>query len=204
MVHPEYRTYQREPENITSDSLTPVYPATEGITPGRLRKLVLEVLERELLRVEEYLPTEILAQHQLMPLADALRSLHTPSADDDLVALAEQRHPAQQRLALEELLAHHLALFKLKQKRARHASPEITPSGRSWPRLRQVLGFELTSAQQRVIADIQADFARKQPALRLIQGDVGCGKTVVAAAAALDAVDSGHQVAIRAPTEVRS
>ncbi len=202
MVHPEYRTHQLEPDDITSDSLTPVYPATEGITPVRIRKLILEVLERELQHVKEYLPTEILDRHHFMPLAEALRSLHTPGADDDLVALAEQRHPAQQRLALEELLAHHLALFKLKQKRASYASPYITPSGTSWPRLRQSLGFELTLAQQRVIADIQADFARKQPALRLIQGDVGCGKTVVAAAAALDAVDSGHQVAIMAPTEL--
>jgi len=202
MVHPEYRVYSSEPENITSDALTPVYPVTEGVTHARIRKLILAVLDRELQQVEELLPPEVLAQHHFMPLADALRTLHTPRADDDLLALAEQRHPAQHRLALEELLAHHLALRKLKQKRAVHAAPHITKTGESWSRLRPGLGFDLTAAQIRTISEIEQDFDLSRPALRLIQGDVGCGKTVVAAAAALQAVDSGYQVAIMAPTEL--
>ncbi|MCP4010867.1 MAG: ATP-dependent DNA helicase RecG, partial [Proteobacteria bacterium] len=202
MVHPEYRVYSSEPENISSDTLTPVYPVTEGITHARIRKLILAVLDVELQQVEELLPPEMLAQHHFMPLADALRTLHTPRANDDLSALSEQRHPAQHRLALEELLAHHLALRKLKQKRAVHAAPHITNRGESWNRLRPGLGFDLTAAQIRAISEIEQDFSLSRPALRLIQGDVGCGKTVVAAAAALQAVDSGYQVAIMAPTEL--
>jgi ATP-dependent DNA helicase RecG len=202
MVHPEYRVYQLEPEDITSDTLTPVYPITEGVTHARIRKLVLAVLDSELDAVKELLPPTVLAQHQFMPLAEALRTLHTPHADDDLTALAEQRHPAQKRLALEELLAHHLALRKLKQKRAVYAAPSISTIGPSWTTLKKSLGFRLTNAQNRAIYEIEQDFKKSQPALRLIQGDVGCGKTIVAAAAALHAVDSGYQVAIMAPTEL--
>lgn len=202
MVHPEYRTYALEPDDVTEASLTPVYPSTDGVTPGRLRKLILEALELELRRVEDYLPTELLRQYRFPPLETALRCLHTPSPEDDLESLAQQRHPAQQRLALEELLAHHLALHRLKQERRMHPAPEISPAGGSWKRFIRALDFDLTAAQGRVVEEIQADLARGQPAMRLVQGDVGCGKTVVAAAAALDAVDSGCQVAIMAPTEL--
>ena len=202
MVHPEYRVHALEPQDISSDTLTPVYPVTEGVTAARIRKLILTVLDSDLDQVEELLPKSLLDSHRLMPLKDALRTLHTPGPDDDLSALAEQSHPAQQRLALEELLAHHLALREIKQRRAQHAAPEIIPGGVSWPALQRQLGFELTGAQQRAINDIQLDFASARPALRLIQGDVGCGKTIVAAAAALQAVDSGFQVAIMAPTEL--
>jgi len=202
MVHPEYRVFASEPENITSDALTPVYPVTEGVTLARIRKLILTVLDTELQHVKELLPPALLEQQHCMPLADALRTLHTPRADDDLIALAEQRHPAQKRLALEELLAHHLALRKLKRQRAVLAAPLISNTGQSWGRLKLQLGFSLTDAQQRAVADIEHDFSLSRPALRLIQGDVGCGKTVVAAAAALHAIDAGYQVAIMAPTEL--
>ena len=202
MVHPEYRVYAQEPLNITSDALTPVYPVTEGVTHARIRKLILAVLDTELAQVKELLPTVILEKHQFMPLADALRILHTPRVDDDLAALAEQRHPAQQRLALEELLAHHLALRKLKKQRAEFAAPRVSNTGSSWDRLKLGLGFDLTGAQQRAIAEIEQDFAQQRPSLRLIQGDVGCGKTLVAAAAAMQVADSGYQVAIMAPTEL--
>ena len=202
MVHPEYRVYASRPETITEEALTPVYPLTEGITHARIRKLILSVLDSELQKVEELLPVELLEEHRFMPLAEALRTLHTPRADDDLRALATQTHPAQQRLALEELLAHHLALRQLKAQRNAYSAPEIHSHGRSWPALRQSLGFSLTGAQNRAISDIEQDFGRGRPTLRLVQGDVGCGKTVVAAAAALHAVDSGYQVAIMAPTEL--
>lgn len=202
MVHPEYRVHSVEPEDITSEALTPVYPVTEGVTHSRIRKLILTVLETELQQVEELLPPPLLQAHQFMPLARALRILHTPEPDDDLAALAEQSHPAQKRLALEELLAHHLALRVLKNKRKYHAAPAIRPDGHSWPALEQQLGFELTGAQQRAITEIEQDFAQSRPALRLVQGDVGCGKTIVAAAAALKLIDSGYQVAIMAPTEL--
>lgn len=202
MVHPEYRVHAIEPENITSEALTPVYPVTEGVTHSRIRNLILAVLETELRQVEELLPLSLLEAHQFMPLAEALRILHTPRPEDDLAALAEQSHPAQKRLALEELLAHHLALRALKKKRSLHAAPLVRADGRSWPAMEKQLGFELTGAQQRAISEIEQDFAQSRPALRLVQGDVGCGKTVVAAAAALKLVDSGYQVAIMAPTEL--
>jgi len=202
MVHPEYRVHAGEPEDITSDALTPVYPVTEGVTHARIRKLILAVLDTELQQVQELLPPELLRAHQFMPLAVALRTLHTPGPDDDLAALAEQSHPAQQRLALEELLAHHLALREIKNKRSLHSAPVIQPDSPSWPALEKSLGFELTGAQQRAVTDIEQDFSRARPALRLVQGDVGCGKTIVAAAAALHLVDSGYQVAIMAPTEL--
>jgi len=202
MVHPEYRVFASEPEKITSDALTPVYPVTEGVTAARIRKLILAVLDTELQHVKELLPPALLEQQHFMPLAEALRTLHTPRADDDLIALAEQQHPAQKRLALEELLAHHLALRKLKRQRATLAAPSISSTGQSWDRLKLQLSFSLTHAQKRAVADIEQDFSLSRPALRLIQGDVGCGKTVVAAAAALHAVDAGHQVAIMAPTEL--
>jgi len=202
MVHPEYRVHAVEPEDITSEALTPVYPVTEGVTHPRIRKLILTVLETELQQVEELLPPPLLEVHQFMPLAEALRTLHTPRPDDDLAALAEQSHPAQKRLALEELLAHHLALRALKKKRSLHAAPAIRLDGHSWPALERQLGFALTGAQQRAITEIEQDFTLSRPALRLVQGDVGCGKTIVAAAAALQAVDSGYQVAIMAPTEL--
>jgi ATP-dependent DNA helicase RecG len=177
MVHPEYRVYAEEPKNITSDALTPVYPVTEGVTHARIRKLILAVLDSELAQVKELLPPVILEKYQFMPLADALRILHTPGADDDLAALASHRHPAQQRLAMEELLAHHLALRKLKLQRAELAAPRISNTGSSWDRLKFGLAFELTGAQLRAIDEIEQDFTLLRPALRLIQGDVGCGKT---------------------------
>ncbi len=202
MIHPEYQVHAIEPEDVTSDSLTPVYPLTEGITHTRMRKLILAVLKAELSQVEELLPDSILGEQRFMPLADALRTLHTPQPDDDLAALAERRHPAQQRLALEELLAHHLALRKLKQKRIAQNAPLIQTNGKSWPALQKSLGFALTNAQLRAIAEIEQDFTEARPTLRMIQGDVGCGKTIVAAAAALHVVDADYQVAIMAPTEL--
>ena len=204
MAHPEYRAHALEPDEseITSDALTPVYPLTEGITHARIRKLILSVLASDLKQVEELLPTDILNATQFMPLAEALQILHTPKPEDDLSALAEFTHPAQQRLAMEELLAHHLALRDIKLKRAGDAAPSIHLNGVAWPKLLQSLPFSLTAAQARAVKDIEADFKSDRPALRLIQGDVGCGKTIVAAAAALHVVDSGFQVAIMAPTEL--
>ncbi len=202
MTHPEYRVHATEPEDVTSDVLTPVYPLTEGIGHARIRKLILTVLSSELEVVEELLPPSFLQSADLMPLAQALRTLHTPQADDDLAALAAHNHPAQKRLALEELLAHHLALRALKQKRAQHAAPSIGVLGKLWPTLNRSLDFQLTRAQRRAIGEIEQDFGRARPALRLVQGDVGCGKTIVAAATALHVVDSGFQVAIMAPTEL--
>lgn len=202
MTHPEYSVFETEPPRVTSDTLTPVYPLTDGISQARIRRLIIDVLDAQLGEVQELLPEIIRKRFQLLPLTHALRTLHTPTCDDDLLALAEFRHPAQQRLALEELLAHHLALRAVKLQRVATKAPKIKTSGLSWPALKQNLPFQLTTAQLRAITEIETDFKASSPTLRLVQGDVGCGKTIVAVAAALHVVDSGFQTAIMAPTEL--
>ena len=137
-----------------------------------------------------------------MSLTKALQTVHNPPTDCDADALKDGIHPACQRLALEELLAHQLAFHQLRQKRQREHGPLITDTGKSWGLLKNRLDFELTGAQIRVIDEIQDDLSRQYPVMRLVQGDVGSGKTIVSAAAALQTIDSGYQVALMAPTEL--
>lgn len=202
MVHPEYRVFQAEPPALTEDSLTPVYPTTEGIGPILMRKLVDQVLAHHLDDLVELLPPQILSEFGLMPLRTAVSIAHEPPPDSDTRSLMAGDHVAQQRLVLEELLAHHLALHQLKRRRLVDLAPMLERPGPSWPKLMKLLGFELTGAQQRVIQEILEDLTKPNPCLRLVQGDVGSGKTVVAAAAALRAIDNGFQVALMAPTEL--
>ncbi|HUO82141.1 MAG TPA: ATP-dependent DNA helicase RecG [Gammaproteobacteria bacterium] len=202
MIHPDYRVVApgaAPPE----ESLTPVYPATEGLQQGRLRRLTalaLEILDRH--GLEELLPAELRSPLDLPPLADAVRTLHRPPPDASLEELAAGRHPAQRRLAFEELLAQHLCLRALRRRMQRERAPALAGDGRLRQRFLTGLGFVLTPAQQRVTAEIRADLVRPRPMLRLLQGDVGSGKTVVAALAAIEAVESGCQAAIMAPTEL--
>jgi len=204
MVHPEYRLHAERPQCVTEDALTPIYPSTEDLGAATLRKLVGRALESELGDLQECLPEAVRRRFDLMPLAAALRAVHRPPPDADTAALLGGAHPAQRRLALEELLAHHLALFEMRaQRRARNATP-FTAARRSWEKLKPQLGFELTAAQRRVIGEILADLRAETPAMRLLQGDVGSGKTVVAAAAALHAIDANCQAALMAPTELLS
>ena len=202
MVHPEYKIFQQQPNLAMQESLTAVYPSTEGVGPVTIRKLVDQALDRHLDNLQEILPAAVQNEFGLMPLSEALLTAHRPRPDADTEALLNGTHAAQQRLALEELLAHHLALNRLRQRRYRECAPKITAAGRSWNRLVKALNFDLTAAQLRVIKALLCDMAKGQPMLRLVQGDVGSGKTVVAAAAALHAIDSGFQVALMAPTEL--
>jgi len=203
IVHPEYRRADAPDTQALQDALTPVYPATAGIPQGRLRNLTAQALaalgDGEL---PDWLPAELQRELRLPDLREALRYVHRPPPDARLDELEAGRHPAQRRLAFEELLAHQLTLRQLRNEIRRDPAWPIAPEGELAARLLAAVGFALTTAQQRVAREIRADLAIAHPMLRLVQGDVGSGKTVVAAMAALDAVEAGHQAALMAPTEL--
>ena len=202
MVHPEYRRLASTPEPL-DDRLTPIYPLTEGTTQGRVRAMVDRALRKYAAAgATDLLPQRIVEQLQLPTLMDALRFVHRPPVGTSLADLAAGRHPAQRRLAFEELLAHQLSLQLLKRTiQSEPAAPQTDEAGLE-ARFVAALPFALTGAQRRVLAEIDADLTQRRPMVRLVQGDVGCGKTVVAAAAAARAIGSGGQVALMAPTEL--
>ena len=202
IVHPEYRHITALSEPLPQ-TLTPIYPATEGLTQGRLRMLVdraLRSLGPE--SVTELLPEALLERLRLPSLREALEFMHRPPVGTALAELTSGVHPAQRRLAFEELLAHHLSLMELRRRSRRDAATPLPDGAGLESRLLQALPFLLTAAQQRVLLEVDQDLARAQPMARLVQGDVGCGKTVIAAASAARAIGSGAQVAFMAPTEL--
>ncbi|MFL6592391.1 MAG: ATP-dependent DNA helicase RecG [Luteimonas sp.] len=202
IVHPSYRVVDGGTESL-GEQLDPVYSAIEGIGPLTLRRLILLALERLPDDAAlELLPQSMLASLNLPSLRDALLVVHRPPHDADIGALMAGTHPAQQRLALEELLAHHLSLRRQRISMQRGGAVAFDGEGALAHRLRMALPFPLTGAQQRVFAELREDLARPVPMLRLVQGDVGSGKTVVAALAAMLAVEAGRQVALMAPTEL--
>ena len=203
MVHPSYQRIEAEDRGRIQDRLTPIYPAVEGLGAPNLRRLI----ERALMLVDpaampELLPDALRRRLGLPGLLQALRLAHAPPPGEDGAKLLSGEHPAQQRLAFEELLAHHLSLQRRRIAVRRQAAPALAGGGELVARLRSSLPFALTGAQERVFAQIRADLARPEPMLRLVQGDVGSGKTVVAALAALCAIGSGRQAALMAPTEL--
>ncbi|WP_417776672.1 ATP-dependent DNA helicase RecG [Stutzerimonas xanthomarina] len=203
IYHPEYRALTDNEPAPVEQTLTPIYPTTEGLTQQRLRQLTQQALARlGPHSLPDWLPDELTRDYRLAKLDEAIRYLHRPPPDADLEELAEGRHWAQHRLAFEELLTHQLSMQRLRESsRAQHAPP--LPAARELPkRYLQNLGFQPTGAQQRVGAEIAYDLAQNEPMLRLVQGDVGAGKTVVAALAALQALEAGYQVALMAPTEI--
>ncbi|MBB5883736.1 ATP-dependent DNA helicase RecG [Xanthomonas sp. F1] len=202
-VHPSYQILGEDDAAALGDRLDPVYPAVEGVGPATVRRLIGQALDR--LPEEaalELLPASLLAELGLPSLRSALLVAHRPPPQADLAALAAGLHPAQQRLALEELLAHHLSLRRQRIAMQCQPAPSLRSRGLLAKRLQQSLPFRLTGAQQRVFAQIRADLERPAPMLRLVQGDVGSGKTVVAALAAMLAVDKRKQAALAAPTEL--
>lgn len=203
IVHPDYRLLDAADEPALGQCLDPVYPELEGFRPATLRRLIglaLDWLPADAPR--ELLPPDWLADSGLPPLRQALLEVHRPPADADVARLLDGRHPAVRRLVLEELLAHHLSLRQQRLVARRARAPVIDPPGALVQALRARLPFRLTAAQERAFAQIRADLSRPQPMMRLVQGDVGSGKTVVAALAALLAVEQGMQVALAAPTEL--
>jgi ATP-dependent DNA helicase RecG len=203
IVHPEYKNADAPDTQAVQDALTPIYPATEGIQQGRLRNLTAQALaavsDGEL---PDWLPAEIQREMKLPGLREALQYVHRPPPDAKLAQLEQGRHPAQRRLAFEELLAHQLSLRQLRNEVRRDPAWPIAVPGKLAERLLATTGFTLTGAQRRVIGEIRRDIAIAHPMLRLVQGDVGSGKTIVAALAAADAVEADRQAALMAPTEL--
>jgi len=205
MVHPSYKRILNEQDEPVSDRLTPVYPSVEGLGQARWLKLsdqALALLEQKVLELEELLPSDLRGKLRMMSLEEAIRYIHRPPAGADVAALVERRHPAQQRLALEELLAHNLSMQQLHQRQRLFHAPVMDRPSELEHDFIQRLPFSLTAAQKRVIDEIHQDLALNHPMQRLVQGDVGSGKTVVAAMAAFRAMGNGYQTAITAPTEL--
>jgi ATP-dependent DNA helicase RecG len=202
IVHPSYRVLDAEPAAL-GEQLDPVYPAIEGIGPATLRRLIglaLDKLPDE--SALELLPQPLRAERQLPSLRASLLTVHRPPPDADVGRLLAGTHPAQRRLALEELLAHQLSLRRQRIALQQHRAVVCVNSQTLARRLLEALPFALTGAQQRVYAQLRDDLARAVPMQRLVQGDVGSGKTVVATLAALLAIEAGQQVALMAPTEL--
>ena len=203
MIHPEYRILRENQETVINESLTPIYPATEGVQQGRLRNLTDQALQ--LLSESpppELLPDSVTAKLGMPSLADAIHYLHRPPPDADVAQMTAGTHPCQQRLAFEELLAHYLSLRSLRALAATEDAIALTDGNEDVAGFVADLPFDLTGAQRRVVDDILADVAQAHPMMRLIQGDVGSGKTVVAAIACIKAIACGVQAAIMAPTEL--
>lgn len=203
MYHPEYDLRDEAGHLPLEQLLTPIYPATEGLTQPRLRTLALQALTwLDHYALAELLPEAVRAPLNQVSMAEAVRYLHQPPPTANVQTLMAGEHPFQQRLAFEELLAHHLSLLLLRRTSQADGAEPLQSS----PALQQAfmaqLGFSLTPAQRRVAQEIADDMAKPIPMLRLVQGDVGSGKTVIAALAALAAVASGKQAVIMAPTEI--
>ncbi|TVV44744.1 ATP-dependent DNA helicase RecG [Thalassolituus sp. C2-1] len=205
LYHPEYTRLEEGLDLPLEPSLTPVYPATDGISQQRLRLLheqALELLKADQVDLTDLLPATWLQQWRLPTLKDALLFLHTPPRETNLALLESGQHPAQKRLILEELLAHQLSLHKLRAQVQADEAPAIHSDKTLQRALLQQLPFTPTGAQQRVVSEIEQDLTQPYPMLRLVQGDVGSGKTLVAALAACDLLQAGFQVALMAPTEI--
>ncbi|EPN0731942.1 ATP-dependent DNA helicase RecG [Yersinia enterocolitica] len=201
IIHPEYRVHGENIGVELQESLTPVYPTTEGIRQATLRKLIdqaLAMLDSSV--IAELLPIEL--SRSLISLPEAIHTLHRPPADIQLADLEQGKHPAQRRLIMEELLAHNLSMLAVRAGAQSYRALPLLPEEQLKQRFLAALPFTPTHAQQRVVAEIEQDMTHNFPMMRLIQGDVGSGKTLVAALAALRAIAHGKQVALMAPTEL--
>jgi ATP-dependent DNA helicase RecG len=203
IVHPEYRRVGGDSLNAVEEALTPIYPLTEGVQQGRLRQLTTLALREFAGRtLHDWLPASVARELDLPSLREALEYVHRPPPDASLELLSVGQHPAQRRLAFEELLAHQLSLRLLRKEIQRDPGWPLATNGELLEKFLKTLPFQLTGAQQRAWHEIERDLQQASPMLRLVQGDVGSGKTVVAALAALRAVEAGFQAAFMAPTEL--
>ncbi len=201
MIHPEYRLLNTTRPTPVENTLTPTYPGTEGLQQRILLRLITMALEH-LSELEDLLPQAVIDQYHFMPLADSLRLLHSPPPELATRQLLDGKHPAQQRLAFEELIAHQLGVQQARQAIKTVSAPGMDAENHLFAQLLEHLPFTPTAAQNRVIHEIEADLKLGNPMNRLIQGDVGSGKTLVAVAAALHVIANGYQVALMAPTEL--
>jgi ATP-dependent DNA helicase RecG len=201
MYHPEYRLISKGQSTLLEKTLSPVYPLTGNIAQTQMKKWVntaMEALKNSPLRDN----FESLTNHSMPSLKQALEILHHPKEGENLAQIEAFKHIAQQRLIIEELCAQQLSLLQLKKQRKNKITNVFDIKDNLSNQLHQHLGFALTNAQQRSIADINADLSSNHPMLRLLQGDVGSGKTIVAVFACLQAVENSFQAAIMAPTEI--
>jgi len=203
MIHPEYQIFDEDHAPPLSESLTPIYPTTEGLHQKRWQSLIQQALSYlEQFPLQEWLPNQLLVEQQYPDLMSTMKKLHAPGAEISISQFESGQSPVQIRLAFEELLAHQLSMKTLRSKIRKEPSPVLMLEKKLSQQLRDRLPFKLTSAQQRVIAQIAQDLNQSKPMLRLVQGDVGSGKTLVAAFAAIQAIAAGYQVALMAPTEI--
>ncbi|AAZ24818.1 ATP-dependent DNA helicase RecG [Colwellia psychrerythraea] len=202
IVHPEYKSLDDDIElTPVEETLTPVYPSTDGLRQISLRSLTEQALIRlQRGQVEELLPANLF--NEQYSLSEALTIIHRPPPEVSVEQLEQGRHPAQQRLIKEELLAHNLSMLKLRQNSDIHDAVSLLGDEKISQKFLNALPFSPTNAQARVVEEIKTDLAKTQPMMRLVQGDVGSGKTLVAALAALTAISEGYQVALMAPTEI--
>ena len=198
MYHPELQLIT-EHTPLSKTQLTAIYPSTDGLTQAKLREYVKQALTQHSDDLPELLPEKMSNGYALK---QALDYIHHPPLNANMLQLAQGSHPAQQRLIFEELVAHQVSLLTRRAYIQQIASPAFSPSQKLAPALLGNMPFQMTGAQQRVSQEIMQDLQRNKPMLRLVQGDVGAGKTLVAAVAACHALEEGWQVALMAPTEI--
>ncbi|MCK5876678.1 MAG: DEAD/DEAH box helicase, partial [Candidatus Marithrix sp.] len=202
LVHPQYEPldYSNTAPDL-AEHLTPIYRSSSKLNQSVFHSLIDQIFAKY--DIIDYIPENLRTQFNLLPLPEALKTLHHPTPEI-APKLADEKHPARMRLIFEELLAHHLSMYSLRASNNEHSAACLDNAGILACALIEQLSFQLTNSQQRVIAEINADLRSVSPMQRLLQGDVGSGKTVVAAISALQAIESGYQVAVMAPTELLS
>ena len=202
MVHPQCRLVSQG--DALAESLTPIYPTTSGLSQKTLRKLIAQLLQdmRDHSQLAETLPEDVIHQYRLFPFKESVQYLHLPPPEAPMQSLLERTHPAWRRIKFDELLAQQLSMRLHYRQRRSRVAPVLTARQILTAKLLDQLDFQLTPAQVRVNAEISRDLANPHPMQRLLQGDVGSGKTIVAALAALQAIENGFQAAIMAPTEI--
>ena len=198
MIHPNYEILDPKKKRALPKTLTPVYPTTQGLSQGKLRSLISQALNNKLDNIEDLLPSKIAAELNLGPLDDALIETHSPKKESLTI---NELSPAKKRLVTEELIANQIGMRKIKRASKKQSAIPLTQAEMK-ERLISKLPFKLTESQKKVSSQISYDMALNQPMMRLLQGDVGSGKTVVAGLAMATAVDSGFQSALMAPTEL--
>jgi len=204
MIHPEYRTMEMDVQAEVEENLTPIYPTTEGLSQLTFRKLTDQALRLMIngAALKDILPSSLLQEFDFPLLKDALQYVHRPPADAPVDVLMGKQHISQKRLVFEEMLAHRLSLLNLKNAFQVQQAFPIERKNNLTQKFLESLPFKLTLAQQRVAEEIYQDIQKPHPMLRLVQGDVGSGKTVVAALAIAQALENGFQCAVLAPTEL--